>query len=231
MMYIVELLELLGLKNEITHCLAHTIYMNSAAKKFMKANDICHVQIPTGVKHAPKIVQKYDIGANSEQNGQGTIHVNWAKIDEALAPKQYKIEAQKLRALLKIGNSVSQDAVVNILLLEAVMLDRDYSVKMLAGLYKEVPSRLSKAVVEMKDKFTTTWDESKLTEPRRLQDFMTVFTNDTEGGRAFLRPSGTEDCLRLYVEARYDEDAQKLNDMILEEIQNRYVEHGVHERP
>ena len=42
------------------------------------------------------------------------------------------------------------------------------------------------------------------------------------GGRAFVRPSGTEDILRLYVEAQDADDVQVLADLILEEIETKY---------
>ena len=42
------------------------------------------------------------------------------------------------------------------------------------------------------------------------------------GGRAFVRPSGTEDILRLYVEAEHVEDVQVLADLILEEIETKF---------
>ena len=77
-----------------------------------------------------------------------------------------------------------------------------------------------------KNKFVCNHDETKLTEPLRLQDTMEVFASDAEGGRAHLRPSGTEDFLRLYVETKNQDDIQRVADIILEEIEMRYRNHG-----
>lgn len=43
-----------------------------------------------------------------------------------------------------------------------------------------------------------------------------------EEGKAFVRPSGTEDILRIYSEAKTEEEMEKLANWILEEIENKY---------
>ena len=111
-------------------------------------------------------------------------------------------------------------------MVEAVMRDRDYNINMLLNLYKDNPSNLYKATVVHKNKFVCNWDETKLTEPKRLQDIIEVFSNDIQDARAFIRPSGTEDVLRIYVEAKLADDVQRLADIILEEIETRYRDHG-----
>lgn len=75
-----------------------------------------------------------------------------------------------------------------------------------------------KAVVEDRTAFKTIWDETRLTEPLGLQKAIDRLVGQTEGGRAFVRPSGTEDILRLYVEAKNEADIAKLSDKILSEI-------------
>ena len=48
--------------------------------------------------------------------------------------------------------------------------------------------------------FKTVWDESRLKDPIELQHFIDLVLQECPGSRAFVRPSGTEDVLRLYVE-------------------------------
>ena len=55
-----------------------------------------------------------------------------------------------------------------------------------------------------------------------LQEFIDKASEKIDGGRAFVRPSGTEDILRLYVEATEKADVKKLADQILEEINAKY---------
>lgn len=146
------------------------------------------------------------IAAHCETNGHGTWYINWDWLAKSLRGKEDQINAKKVCALLKIANTTGYDAISNLLMIEAVMRDRDYNVTMLSNLYKDNPSNLFKATVTDKRKFVTSWDETKITEPKRLQDIIEVFTNDIPEGRAFIRPSGTEDLLRIYVEAKKQED-------------------------
>jgi len=57
MLYIVELLEALGLKESVSHCLVNTAYANSQALNYIKTNQITTVMVPTGVKNAHPVVQ------------------------------------------------------------------------------------------------------------------------------------------------------------------------------
>ena len=56
MLYVRELLEMLGVENSVDHAIINTGYCNSAANKFLDANDIKHVTVPTGVKNAVPVV-------------------------------------------------------------------------------------------------------------------------------------------------------------------------------
>jgi phosphoacetylglucosamine mutase len=60
------------------------------------------------------------------------------------------------------------DAIANLLLIEAIMMDLDMSIKDLAHIYIESPSRMYKAVVSDRSKFKTIWEESKLIQPIEL---------------------------------------------------------------
>jgi phosphoacetylglucosamine mutase len=58
-----------------------------------------------------------------------------------------------------------------------------------------------KAVVSDRYKFKTTEDETRLVQPKELQDIIDKAVSEVKNGKAFVRPSGTEDILRLYCEA------------------------------
>ena len=79
-----------------------------------------------------------------------------------------------------------------------------------------------KAVVSDRTKFKVIKDESRLTNPAGLQQFIDDSCKKYDGGRAFVRPSGTEDILRLYAEATNKQDIPKLANEILDEIQAKY---------
>lgn len=46
--------------------------------------------------------------------------------------------------------------------------------------------------------------------PVGLQDEINKIVSKYDGGRSFVRPSGTEDVVRIYAEARSVEDCKKL---------------------
>lgn len=108
--------------------LVQTAYVNSRATKFLEAKGIRNLLCPTGVKNAHPIVLKYDIGANDEPNGHGTVVGKWDKIEAALSGVEDKLEAKKLKAFLSLSNMCVGDAMANILMLEAIMRDMNWSV-------------------------------------------------------------------------------------------------------
>lgn len=56
-------------------------------------------------------------------------------------------------------------------------------------------------LVRDRNAFTTTDAERKLVTPAGAQALIDEEVKKYEGGRAFVRPSGTEDCVRVYAEA------------------------------
>jgi phosphoacetylglucosamine mutase len=127
-----------------------------------------------------------------------------------------------LKGLLKISNIVVGDSIANLLLIESILYDMNMSVQQFAEIYQENPSRLWKAKVNDRTKFKTIDDESRLTEPDALQDEIDKAVASVTDGKAFVRPSGTEDILRLYAEAKTEEEVQTLGDRILDVINNRF---------
>ena len=168
MMYVVEQLKALGIDDKVSHCLVNTAYANSQALRFIRDRGITTVMVPTGVKNAHPVVQQYVIGANDEPNGHGTICVKWDQLDEALRGLEDRPEAKKLRAFLRLTNLYVGDAIANLLMVEAVLRDRDFSVADFAFMYQEFPNKMYKAVVANRTVFKTTKDESRLTDPYPL---------------------------------------------------------------
>ena len=82
-----------------------------------------------------------------------------------------------------------------------------------------------KAVVEDRNSFKTTKDELKLIEPEELQFDIEKLLKKHKGARAFVRPSGTEDILRLYVEAEKDKEVDFIAEKILKIIETKYKDY------
>jgi phosphoacetylglucosamine mutase len=79
-----------------------------------------------------------------------------------------------------------------------------------------------KAIVKDRTKFKVIWDESRLTHPIELQETIDKLVSETTEGKAFVRPSGTEDILRLYAEARTIPEMEALAKAILDDIETKY---------
>lgn len=79
-----------------------------------------------------------------------------------------------------------------------------------------------KAIVTDRTKFKVIWDESRLTTPLELQDIIDKEVANVQEGKAFVRPSGTEDILRLYAEAKTIEEMEQLGKAILDAIETKF---------
>jgi len=145
-----------------------TAYVNSRATRFLKERGITNELCPTGVKNAHPIVVRYDIGANDEPNGHGTIVCKWDRVKQALAHKMDTLEAKKIVGILQLSNMTVGDAIANLLLIESIMHDLDMSIEDFMNIYEENPSRMYKAIVKDRTKFKVVWDESRLTQPIEL---------------------------------------------------------------
>lgn len=70
--------------------------------------------------------------------------------------------------------------------------------------------------------FKTIDDESRLTQPIEVQELIDQAVSEVEAGKAFVRPSGTEDILRLYAEAATEEQMEKLAKTILDAFESKF---------
>ena len=94
---------------------------------------------------------------------------------------------------------------------------------MFADVYADNPARTYKAVVKDRTKFKVIWDESRLTHPEKLQETIDALVASVEEGKAFVRPSGTEDILRIYAEAKTQDQMEFLAKEIMKDIQEKYA--------
>ena len=78
-------------------------------------------------------------------------------------------------------------------------LKMDYQSAM--GLYTDLKSKTSKIQVKRKENLQVTEIEDKVVEPKGLQNAIEGILKELNGKKAFLRASGTENVLRLHVEA------------------------------
>lgn len=168
--YVKGLLDELGLEDEVSHIFVHSPYTNLKAHEYLAEKGIDAQVVKTGVKNAHPVIVQYDIGANNEPNGHGTVTYKLHEIEKILskAGKSEEKAAKKLRALLQISNRLVGDAIANLLVIEGILYDLDMSIEDFDNIYSESPSRMYKIKVADRTKFTSTEDESRLTFPLEL---------------------------------------------------------------
>jgi phosphoacetylglucosamine mutase len=93
------------------------------------------------------------------------------------------------------------------------------------GIYEELPSRQEKLHVPNKSLLKCSDDETYLLEPVTLQEELNRLMKSVEMGRIFIRPSGTEDVVRIYAEARNREDVELLVQKTKALVNDFYANH------
>ena len=134
-------------------------------------------------------------------------------------------------AFLKISNQTVGDGIANILMMEAILRDLDMNYQQVRELYQEKPSKMYKAIVEDRASFKVTKNELRLIEPEDLQNDIDKILKKMPGSRGFVRPSGTEDILRLYVESTNHKEVDVVADRILKLIENKYKDYRAMTEP
>lgn len=167
--------------------------------------------VPTGVKFLHHAAQRYDVGVYFEANGHGTV-----LFSESLLTRLRSTEpgspnvANAIKQLLALSDLINQavgDAISDMLLVETVLTHKGWGPEEWDAGYEDLPNRLLKVEVPDRSIFVTEDAERRLKEPPRLQGLIDEATKKIDMGRAFVRPSGTEDVVRVYAEAKSSADA------------------------
>mmetsp|Transcript_18369 Transcript_18369/g.32518 ORF Transcript_18369/g.32518 Transcript_18369/m.32518 type:complete len:565 (+) Transcript_18369:195-1889(+) len=215
-----------------------TAYANGASSKYIKS--VLNVNAPvtkTGVKHCHHKALEYDIGVYFEANGHGTVLFQPSFISKVrkelesgrLNHEKHVAAATNILALEQLINQATGDAMADLLAVEAVLLAENLSLDDWNEMYTDLPSRQLKCRVSDRAAITTTDDEARVIEPAELQDAIDYAVSQYQHGRAFARPSGTEDAVRVYAEAADSEMADALALKVAQAIWDHAG--GVGERP
>jgi len=221
--------------------IVQTAYANGASTYYIKEK-MSSVDVSTsktGVKYLHKTcIQNYDIGVYFESNGHGTVLFSTKfyqfldKYKNLVAEEQLALK--RLELLPKLINQTVGDAFSNLLLIDAILYLYGYTSNALElwndSLYVDLPSRQLKVVVPDRSIIQTNDNETKVLHPIELQNKIDELVHgmDSDGGnkcRCFVRPSGTENIVRVYAEAVTREIADELAEqtkLIVEHVCNKY---------
>lgn len=167
--------------------------------------------VSTGVKHLHHAAEHFSIGVYFEANGHGTVLFSPSTIKllreyEPTTPAQ-STALKQLSSLLQLINQTVGDALSDMLLVEVVLAHKSYTGVEWDSLYTDLPNRLVKVVVKDRNVFRTEDAERRLVSPPGLQQRIDELVKKYNAGRGFVRPSGTEDVVRVYAEAIYRSEA------------------------
>ncbi|RUP49039.1 hypothetical protein BC936DRAFT_143404 [Jimgerdemannia flammicorona] len=204
-MFIMDLVQAAGV-DSIKVGVVQTAYANGNSTTYLtKVLKVPVSCVSTGVKHLHHEAEKYDVGVYFEANGHGTVlfsaeALQTIRTAKGRTPAQTTAIAQ-LRALTDLINQTVGDALSDMLLVEAILTHRQWSLKEWDQAYTDLPNRLVKVVVANRHIFKTTNAERQLVEPAGLQADIDALVAKYTSGRSFVRASGTEDAVRVYAEA------------------------------
>uniref|UniRef100_A0A8C8H2A0 Phosphoacetylglucosamine mutase n=1 Tax=Oncorhynchus tshawytscha TaxID=74940 RepID=A0A8C8H2A0_ONCTS len=171
----------------------------------------------TGVKHLHHAAQEFDIGVYFEANGHGTVLFSKAaeeKIQKLAQDSNTNDERRRAALLLQntvnLINQTVGDAISDMLLIEAVLAIRGMTVQQWDAIYTDLPNRQLKVKVADRRVIDTTDAERRTVSPAGLQEAIDSRVKKYRRARSFVRPSGTEDVVRVYAEADTQESADAL---------------------
>lgn len=208
-LYLRKLLKDAMLFDELRFGVVQTAYANGASGRFLRSHGIPVSIACTGVKNLHHVaIEKYDVGVYFEANGHGTVLFSPRAIE--------KIEfiGGKLKLAKDLINQCVGDALSDLLFVEVILEDENMTMSDWDNLYSELPSRQLKIKVDDRSIFITTEADTRLSSPREIQYKVDDFVSKVPMGRAFVRPSGTEDVVRVYAEGETREQCDSLANSI-----------------
>eukprot|EP00915_Cephaloidophora_sp_WS-2016_P008729 GHVH01012210.1.p1 GENE.GHVH01012210.1~~GHVH01012210.1.p1 ORF type:complete len:552 (+),score=73.06 GHVH01012210.1:64-1719(+) len=181
----------------------------------------------TGVKNLHHIAEESDISVYFEANGHGTVIFNeenlmaWAKERCVAGSKPFK----RLLAFLGLFNASVGDAFTDLLACEVGLKMLNMSIGDWSAIYSSLSCSQSKVYLP-KDKMALIQPhpdhERWLTSPIEIQTAIDKAVGLHSTARAFIRPSGTEPLVRLYVEAETDQARDEIVTSIKEYLSNYF---------
>nr|XP_023904961.1 phosphoacetylglucosamine mutase-like [Quercus suber] len=197
-----------------------TAYANGASTDYLRRLGLEVLFTPTGVKYLHEKAAEYDIGIYFEANGHGTIVFSesflcWLEsrnneLSSVVKGSEQQKAALRLLAVSKLINQAVGDALSGLLLVEVILQHMGWSIHRWTELYQDLPSRQLKVKVVDRTAVVTANAETVAVRPPGIQEAINAETAKYPQGRSFIRPSGTEDVIRVYAEASTQEAADRL---------------------
>ncbi|XP_042659579.1 phosphoacetylglucosamine mutase isoform X1 [Tyto alba] len=213
--FLKELLAKVG--QTLRMAVVQTAYANGSSTRYLEETLKVPVHcVKTGVKHLHHKAKEFDVGVYFEANGHGTVLFSKAAETRIrqLAKEEKDDEKRKAAKMLEntidLVNQTVGDAVSDMLVIEAILALKGLSVQQWDAIYTDLPNRLLKVQVADRRVIDTTDAERCAVTPPGLQEKIDALVKKYKLSRSFVRPSGTEDVVRIYAEADTQENADAL---------------------
>ena len=212
-----------------------TAYANGASTRYVAETlGLATACAKTGVKHLHPEAETFDVGVYFEANGHGTALFSdetLARLEEARRTLSAEIEGHEddedaeeeraeardalgafaeLLALSRAINPAVGDALSGVLVVEAVLRAKGWTLSDWDAMYADLPSAQVKVTVADRGVIVTEDAERRASAPAAMQAAIDPVTEAGGRARAFARPSGTEDVVRVYAEAETREGVEAL---------------------
>ncbi|RDD37516.1 Phosphoacetylglucosamine mutase [Trichoplax sp. H2] len=205
-----------------------TAYANGRSTEYLqKSVDVPVSCVKTGVKHLHHKALEYDIGVYFEANGHGTVIFSDVAVEKIKSVKSK--EMSELLDFINLVNETVGDAISDFLVIETILNRKGYNLNDWNSMYSDLPNRQLKVKVKDRTVIKTIKAETETTSPEGLQEEINKLVSAVKAGRSFVRPSGTEDVVRVYAEA----ETRSLTDELAYAVANKVYDFagGVGPRP
>lgn len=222
--YIQEQLLLADLKLSLG--VVQTAYANGSSTEFLcNKMNIPVACVSTGVKHLHHKAKEFDVGVYFEANGHGTVLFSDKALKEFQRVSQddsYTTDkrqaASRLCQLAMLINQAVGDALSDLLIVEVILAHKKWDCQQWNSMYTDLPNRQIKVKVLDRTVVKTTDAERVCVSPPGLQAAIDKLVVTFSKGRSFVRPSGTEDVVRVYAEAETQEKCDVLAGLVADAV-------------
>ena len=212
-----------------------TAYSNGSFMKKIQNDKILHdmqvelVIAKTGVKYLSEKADNFDIAVEFEANGHGKITLNnkinnkLSRLNSFCGNSTDILFLELLSSFLALFNPTVGDSISVMLGVEASLKLLNRNIEDFSNLFVPLEFCYGKVNVLNKNSFICNDNETKLIEPNIIQDYIDSLEakNSENMIRAFIRPSGTENVVRVYVEGKDKE----IIDSIRKELEEYLIKH------
>jgi len=139
------------------------------------------------------------------------------------------LAAKNLLLAAQLVNQAVGDAISVFLFVEVVLYLKNWSISQWNRLYTDLSSKQIKLPVQDRSIIVCNDDETIALSPPGLQAQLDIAMSTIPNSRCFVRPSGTEDVVRVYAEAETKEQANQLAILAAQAVYD--IAGGINTRP